>query len=259
MKRRCPGRALGPPGEFCFEVADVITAGNPNRPTPDHLVHDLEPHDDCVAGCLRGPVLGWGSPVGDCLEWVAWLAGRATVSATSGAWASNGGYGFGSFRRWPRWVVSNRGSVSWHAKKGHSVPPTKSRPLPPGDPGALPNHDSSGRAAIFHGRLLQGHGLATGTSPADNTEPAGGTASPDPLPSSRPPSRIGRSHRWLAGVLGRRMGSRQGAVCGDGGARRRRGPIVSSIRRSIVVFRQVGQTLEFFSNGRAIPARIEIG
>ena len=112
MKRRCPGRALGPPSEFCFEVADAITAGNPNRPTPDHLVHDLEPHDDCVAGCLRGPVLGWGSPVGDCLEWVAWLAGRATVSATSGAWASNGGYGFGSFRRWPRWVVSNRGSVS---------------------------------------------------------------------------------------------------------------------------------------------------
>ena len=53
MKRRCPGRALGPPGEFCFEVADAITAGNPNRPTPDHLVHDLEPHDDSarLAAC----------------------------------------------------------------------------------------------------------------------------------------------------------------------------------------------------------------
>src|SRR5450759_2002630 len=57
-------------GEFCFEVADGITAGNPNRPTPDHLVHDFEQPDDCVACCLPG------SPWAGVRPWCTSLTGR---------------------------------------------------------------------------------------------------------------------------------------------------------------------------------------
>src|SRR5258708_18500706 len=68
-----------------LEVANAITAGNPNRPPPDHLVHDFEQPHDCVACCLRGQSLGWGSPVVYFFNRAVWWGGLAGVGATSGA------------------------------------------------------------------------------------------------------------------------------------------------------------------------------
>src|SRR5713226_4840868 len=125
--------ALGPPGEFCLEVADLITVGNPNRPTPDHRVHDFEPPDDGGACCLRGQSLGWGSPVVYCFDWAAWWGGLAGVGATSGTCArqrwlrvghfSGGPAGLGSpggdFLEWVAWLAV-RATVS--ATSGAGAP-----------------------------------------------------------------------------------------------------------------------------------------
>jgi hypothetical protein len=146
--------ALGAPVNSPLRFTDAITAGNPNRPTPDHLVHDFEQPDDCVACCLRGQSLGWGSPVVYFFDRAAWWGGlagvgatsgtcarqrwlrvwhfsggpaglgspvgdflerpavRATVGATSGACAPTVAIGLAASAVCPRWVVSNRGSVS---------------------------------------------------------------------------------------------------------------------------------------------------